>query len=125
MKVMSSMLCILVGVPVLAMNANAFAESLPDPTRPANYSARIAIQAELPQQFINWNVRAIRSSETGRNAIVNGNLVKVGDVIDSATIVDITDNSVVLVHDNKQLVLKLVPEDIKKKHTETGIKNSD
>jgi len=125
MNIVNNMLWILAVMPVAVMTGNAFAETLPDPTRPANYSDRIAIQMELPQQFLNWNVRAIRSSESGRNAIVNGSLVKVGDVIDSATIVDITSNSVVLVHNNKQLVLRLGPENIKKKHTEQGIKNSD
>lgn len=101
------------------------AESLPDPTRPANYSEVTEVRTQLPKELINWNVRAIRSSETGRNAIVNGKLVKVGDEIDSATIIAITSNTVVLRHDSKQLVLRLIPAEIKKKHDNTVIQHSE
>lgn len=102
----------------LFVSSNSFTESLPDPTRPTNYSSRPISVEEVPQEFINWDVRAIRSSEGGRNAIVNGRLVKVGDEIDSATIVDITANTVVLDHGRQQLVLRLMPKDIKKKHSD-------
>ena len=98
---------------------HAYAETLPDPTRPANYSTQQASRKELPAQLIDWDVRAIKSSASGRNAVVNGKLVKVGDAIDKATIVDITPDTVVLTYDRKQLVLRLMPESIKKKPTES------
>jgi len=93
----------------------AHAEDMPDPTMPANYSSRAVSVQELPQQMIDWKVHAIRTSPTGRNAVVNGRLVRVGDAIDSATIIDITPDTVVLTYDRKEMVLKLMPADIKKK----------
>ena len=97
----------------------AHAETLPDPTRPANYSARLISKEALPPQLIDWDVRAIRTSASGRNAVVNGKLVKVGDAIESATIVDITPDAVVLDYDRKQLVLRLMPENIKIKSAQS------
>ena len=98
--------------------AYAHAETLPDPTRPANYSARLLSKEVLPLQLINWDVRAIRTSASGRNAVVNGKLVRIGDTLESATIVDITPATVVINLDRKQLVLRLMPEDIKTRATE-------
>ena len=112
-------------VSAMSMYTGLHGETLPDPTRPANYAGSMAVQQELPDKLINWKVRAIRTSERGRNAIVNGRLVKVGDEVDSATIVDITSDTVVLSHDRKQLVLRLVPWDIKQKHVNAGDTKSD
>ena len=107
-----------------AVSADVYGESLPDPTRPADFTDQAAIKAEVPKEFINWHVRAIRLSASGRNAIVNGRLVRVGDEIDSAKIVAITTNTVVLSHDRKRVILKLLPEEVKKK-TLSGTKRSD
>ena len=125
MTVRNNNIFLLLIVPAIVIAPNASAESLPDPTRPSNYSEVTDIKAQLPKEFISWNVAAIRSSATGRNAIVNGRLVKVGDEIDTATIVDITSNSVVLAHDSKRLVLKLIPAEIKKIHSDTSIQNGN
>lgn len=119
-------ICLLVlAVPGTFISTKLYAESLPDPTRPADYSEVTEVITQSPQEQINWNVRAIRTSDTGRNAIVNGKLVKVGDKIDSATILAITSNTVVLSHDSKQLVLKLIPAEIKKRHAGTVIQHSE
>lgn len=120
--IISAFLLIISGI---FIPARLFAESLPDPTRPANISEVKEVSTQPPNELINWDVRAIRSSEAGRNAIVNGKLVKVGDEIDSATIVAITANTVVLRHDNKKLVLKLIPAEIKKVHSNTAIQHSE
>ena len=97
--------------------AYAHAEALPDPTRPANYSTRTITQV-LPPQLINWDVRAIRSSASGRNAVVNGRVVKVGDTINTAVIRDITPDTVVIDYERKQVVLRLMPENIKTRTAE-------
>ena len=125
MKIVTGIYILLLVMPGIFTPVKLFAESLPDPTRPANYSDMPEVSTQLPKELINWKVRAIRSSETGRNAIVNGKLVKVGDEIDSATIVDITTNTVVLSHDSKRVVLKLIPAEIKKKHSNTAIQHSE
>ena len=98
--------------------AYAHAEALPDPTRPANYSTRPVSTEVLPAQLNDWDVRAIRSSASGRNAVVNGRVVKVGDTINTAVILDITPDTVVLDFDRKQLVLRLMPEAIKTRTAE-------
>ena len=125
MNTVISIFILLLAMPGIFAPAKLYAESLPDPTRPANYSEVTEVMTQLPKELINWNVRAIRSSETGRNAIVNGKLVKVGDEIDSATIVAITSNTVVLRHDTKRVVLKLIPAEIKKTHNNTVIQHSE
>lgn len=125
MSVKNDIALSLVIVAGMSMTYTAYGDPLPDPTRPANYSQVTEIKAKLPNEFRNWNVRAIRTSDNGRNAIVNGTLVKVGDEIDSAKIIDITRNTVVLAYDSKQLVLKLIPAEIKKKHSNEVIQKSD
>ena len=97
----------------MATYSHVMAETLPDPTRPSTFTIRRQIQDELPQEFISWNVKAIKTSEQERNAIVNDQLVKIGDEINSARVVDITPNTVVLEHDRKELVLRLLPKDFK------------
>lgn len=101
-----------------------YGEPLPDPTRPADFTGQSAIKTEIPREFLNWHVRAIRLSASGKNAIVNGRLVRVGDKIDSAKIVAITSNTVVLSHDRKRVTLKLLPEDVKVKAI-SGTKSGD
>lgn len=95
-----------------------FGESMPDPTMPAGYSGGQLVREELPQELMKWDVRAIRLSDSGRIAVVNGRLVRIGDEIDSATVIDITAGTVVLEYDRKQLVLRLMPKDIKHRFAE-------
>lgn len=93
------------------------AAELPDPTRPADYSdAPLVVEmTELPGELINWNVTAIRISGDYRSAIVNGHLVREGDSIGMAEILEIKPVSVSLIYDNKQLVLKLFNDVVEKK----------
>lgn len=99
----------------LLLLAQGVGEPLPDPTRPADFFSRSAIQEAQPQELINWHLTAIRISTTHRSAIVNGKLVKVGDEIGSATVLEITSKSVVLDTDRKRLEINLIPRGIKKK----------
>lgn len=99
----------------LLLLAQGYGDTLPDPTRPADFFSRSVIQEERPQELINWHVTAIRTSTAGRSAIVNGKLVKVGDEIGSATVLEITSKSVVLDYLRKQLEINLIPRGIEKK----------
>ena len=85
---------------------------LPDPTRPADYMTiptdiEIFAAEDLPKQLINWKVTAIRISDKERTAIVNGQLVKPGDEIGPARILEIKPVSVLLDYDNKHVVVRL------------------
>lgn len=108
---------------IVNVQVDVIAETLPDPTRPFTYTTTTVIREELPKEFINWYVKAIRISEQGRNAVVNDKLVKIGDEINSARIIDITENTVVLEHDRKELVLRLLPDDFKIKRKAALDKN--
>ena len=96
------------------MHANS--SPLPDPTRPANYFTRTIINRDLdlPEQVIDWKLTAIQISEKGRSAIVNGRILKTGDAIGNATLLEIKPKSVVLEYDRKQLVVNLITQAVKK-----------
>ena len=91
---------------------------LPDPTRPANFFVKtesvFVEQVAQPGQKLPWTVSAIRISPTDRTAIVNGKLVRVGDVVSSATVEQINPLSVVIDDDEQRLNVKLFQnQDIK------------
>ncbi len=90
---------------------------LPDPTRPADYSdAPVMLELyELPKELVEWKVTAIRISENERSAIVNGRLVRTGDVIGPARIVEINPVNVILDYEDKQVIVRLYSDVVLKK----------
>ena len=95
--------------PAFAM-ANA---ELPDPTRPANYIVEtdepvyVEVFNEDTKEQLSWTLSAVRISEKDKTAIINGNLVRIGDEINQAKIVDIKPQSVVIDHEDKKLIVRL------------------
>ncbi len=92
------------------MMALANAE-LPDPTRPATY-----IDENLEPTFfeeinvsekINWKLSAIRISAEDRSAILNGKLVRAGDDIGPAKVLEINPLSIVINHEERKLIVRL------------------
>ena len=96
------------------------AQSLPDPTRPSDYSDRPLTVQDIPGQERSWILKAIKSSGSGRKAIINGELVEVGDELDSARVLEINSNSVVLDQGRNRIVLKLIPDNIKLPHGDSN-----
>ena len=94
------------------MSSAGFAEALPDPTRPYQYGAEIAIE-QIPQGKVQWRLSGIRITENKRSAILNGKLVKEGDKLDGAEVVEIKPSEVTLQQQNKRLVVKLLLSNIK------------
>ena len=95
-----------------AASAAVFANTaLPDPTRPANFFVKtesvFVEQVAQPGQKLPWTVSAIRISPTDRTAIVNGKLVRVGDVVSSAKVEQINPLSVVIDDDERRLNVRL------------------
>ncbi|MBM2830837.1 MAG: hypothetical protein HW411_1627 [Gammaproteobacteria bacterium] len=93
---------------------------LPDPTRPADYVSipeNIVIE-ELPEELIDWNVTAIRIAGSDRSAIVNGRLVREGDEIGPAKILEIQPISIVLDYNETQVVVRLFNNMVQKKMRE-------
>jgi hypothetical protein len=112
------MMAILLMSAVLAMTGQA--ETLSDPTRPAEYQANVIAQ-DLPPELVDWRLTAIRISGPDRSAIVNNTIVREGDNVGLAKIVQILPDRVVLNYNSKQLVVSLfaqtaikTPVDIKK-----------
>lgn len=99
-------------------SASAMAE-LPDPTQPADYfvAPQVVEENELPKELIDWHVTAIRINDKNddRSAIVNGQLVRAGDQIGPAKVLEINPVSVILDYDNKHVVVRLFANIIDKK----------
>lgn len=93
-------------------------DSLPDPTRPAQYSNTIA--EDITSSLVEWKVTAIRISENDRTAIVNGRIARAGDTIGTAKLLEILPHQVILEYDNRKVSVKLLNSmDLRKPATNT------
>ncbi len=84
-------------------------QALPDPTRPAEYQATV-VAKDLPKELIDWKLSAIRISDNDRSAILNGKIVRAGDVVGPATILKIQPLQVLLDYNNRQVAVRLFSE---------------
>ena len=93
-------------------------EELPDPTRPATYvdvdKEPVYVEEVDVKEKINWKLSAIRISADDRTAILNGKLVRVGDDIGPAKILEINPISVVIDHDERKLIVRLFNNQVTK-----------
>jgi len=80
--------------------------TLPDPTRPPDYTPNPFI-VEPEQQETDFNLTAVRIDETSRSVIINGKLLREGDRIESAQILEIHPAHVILDYEDKRLVVRL------------------
>ena len=107
MKLYKYLFLIVWSLPLMAMSN----EELPDPTRPAtfvdtNLEPSIFVETDVKEK-INWKLSAIRISAEDRTAIVNGKLVRVGDAIGTAKVLEINPLSVVIDHEDRKLIVRL------------------
>lgn len=84
----------------------AFAENLPDPTRPSGAAYASAAEASAPSGPV---LQSVLHSSGRKFAVINGQMVKLGDMVGSARVTKIGDAEVVLTDGNERLVLKLFP----------------
>jgi MSHA biogenesis protein MshK len=89
----------------IALLPPAFAN---DPTRPPEglFAAPVSSQALKPE--IHYQLQQIRITDNGASAVVNGELVREGDIVGSAKVISISANEVVLKVKQKQQVLSLI-----------------
>jgi hypothetical protein len=84
---------------------------LPDPTRPATYIVEdiepVFFDEIDVKEKINWKLSAIRISSEDRTAILNGKLVRAGDDIGPAKVLEINPLSIVIDHDERKLIVRL------------------
>jgi len=89
-----------------------FANSdLPDPTRPATYSIDdhepVFFEEINVDEKFNWKLSAIRISDADRTAILNGKLVRTGDDVGPAKVLEINPLSVLINHEDRKLIVRL------------------
>ena len=113
-----------ISILLLLMTTMAVADAgLPDPTRPADYSAAAAVQHLTPKTRAEFSVNAIRISDLGRSAIVNGRLICEGDEIGTARVKQINAANVVLDYERELVTIPLYAEGIKKHYKTPGDKD--
>ena len=98
-----SVSAVLLFSPVLADDA----ELLRDPTRP--WSARSVAAAATGNTTSSFRVTAIFTSEKRRIAIVNGQRVSEGDLVDGATVVEILVDALRLNFQGKAITSRVLP----------------
>ncbi len=93
---------------------------LPDPTRPATYMVMerepVFFEEIEVKGKINWKLSAIRISAEDRTAILNGKLVRAGDDIDSAKVLEINPLSVVIDDEDQKLIVRLYNTEVIKNY---------
>lgn len=91
---------------------------LPDPTKPADYYAplqeEVYVEEVTEGKKISWRVSVIRISDSDRSAIVNGELVRIGDQVNSSEVLEINPLSVVLNYNDQKLKVRLFNSNVKK-----------
>jgi hypothetical protein len=85
---------------------------LPDPTRPYQFGTVIAVE-QITDGKVQWRLSGVRIKEDKRSAILNGRLVKEGDELDGAVVMEIKPSEVTLQQEDKRLVVKLLYSNIK------------
>lgn len=85
---------------------------LPDPTRPYQYGTEVMVE-QVQDGKVEWRLSGIRINENKRSAILNGRLVKEGDKLDGAVVMEIKSSQVTLQLEENRLVVKLLISSIK------------
>jgi len=83
-----------------------------DPTEPPNYSADIS-KAKITESVTSFILEAVLISENTKLAIINNNVVKIGDVVGGEKVKSIDPYSVTLVGEQGEMVLHLFGSPIK------------
>jgi len=106
---MNQKLIAFVSLSLLTGSVTGQTEILPDPTRPVGYNEFLTLQ-EIPGELVDWKLTAIRISGSDRSAIINNKLVRAGEIIGSAKVLEIDADGVTLIHNNKPLKIRLYSE---------------
>ena len=102
-------------------------DSLPDPTRPANFISKENNEGYSDQKTTDQSavkktdlipdlkLQAIRISRTASMAIINGQRVLPGQTVSSATLLKVNPDSVLMDFKGQSLTVSLLPDTIKKR----------
>jgi MSHA biogenesis protein MshK len=89
---------------LIPLSAVAFSQGMADPTRPPSAAADISTASGTPL------LQSIKSSPSGSTAMVNGRLLRVGDKLDGAKVVRITETGLVLSKNGALNTLSIFPD---------------
>lgn len=102
--------------------ALAFAADAPgglvDPTRPADYAGAAAQTRPLTDELAELRLNAIRISGAGNSAVLNGRIVRAGENLGRARVVDVRPGVVIVELDHRQTELRLAGPEFKKPTTQ-------
>lgn len=93
----------------LAVMAAIAAENgaMTDPTRPMDYMPASALSQPLPEELMDWRLTAVRIGKDGGSAVLNGRIVREGDQVGRARVVEIKPGIVVVDFERKRLEVRL------------------
>lgn len=95
---------------MMAVNSAWAAETLRDPTRPGGAPApRAAAEPAAPQ----WRLSSIVIADTRRVAIINDEVVAIGERVNGATVMDIQPYAVTLRRNGRDFTLSLLDARVK------------
>lgn len=105
---------LLLGALAATTASPAPSETLPDPTRPYQYSQAVDI-TDMPAapEARQWHLSGLQVRNGLKRAILNGKLVKEGDQIGSATVTAIGASDVTISVDHKLVIVRLLLPPIK------------
>lgn len=91
---------------VAAGGAVAGATPLDDPTRPADFAGSGDV-APLPEELVDWRLTAVRIGAESRTAVLNGAIVRTGDLVGQARVMEIKPGAVIVELGHRQLEVRL------------------
>jgi len=94
-------------------HSSVYAEVLKDPTRPPSHSYS-AVTASGTKAAPRWVLSSTLIAPTRRSATINGKTVGLGQKIGGARVVEINPSHVALRDGDREIILELLPVDIKR-----------
>jgi len=113
-----ALVCLFMAVLVITGNHGLWAgsESLPDPTEPPG-GYEESVQPKYEETKPSWKVESILHSGNRRLAVINGQIIHVGQSVSGGTVTAITETGVTIQYRGKHFTVRVIPEGIS---TKTG-----
>ena len=112
------MLLALAGAAASSAADEVSVRDLPDPMAPPPKAAAAPSKAEEasePAQRVTYRLQGVKMNASHRSAVINGQRVSVGEVVDGATVVSIESDAVVLQSGEDPIKLKLLRNEVKQR----------
>ena len=113
----SVILCIL----LIVQGAAAEKPALQDPLRPVRYQAPTEDNSSTSEVEKSWHLSAVLRSDARSVAVINGQVVQVGEMFDGYKVVKIESGKVLLAHNKKTIVLQRAGTGLKRVSSSQGI----